>query len=332
MADAHGRPRTIKPLYRVDGRITDQKPPASENRKTEKVELTDEPGRYLVTLGPPRPAPVRPAFPRRPLNPSSVDPSDLSAAEKAELIRWIRKAQPDFDPEADQRGWISVGVLLRQVGYTEEEIRRMDYPQLEHVFRSLWPKMNLERTGSISFAPETSTATIVHIGGDLTPAPAGEPSNVLRFGSATPATDRAAGEAELGSKGGPQKQKRRLRPEEHLVILYGRDPKVATLESRSLPDLAQEQLGESFSDRAYRETGLYKEWRTALEDSLSRHGQGWMEGDVLEAGLEIYGAKPGRSDKRKTLDTKHEAAVRAFLREAANATARAKQRLEDGGK
>jgi hypothetical protein len=122
-----------------------------------------------------------------------------------------------------------------------------------------------------------------------------------------------------------------MKPEEHLWLLYFRDPKVAAMESRSLPAVAQAVFGESFSDRYYRETRLYKEWRAALEETVRHHGLGRMEGDVLEAGLEIYAAKPGRSDKRSTLDHKHEAFVRDFLREAGNAAARAKARLADGG-
>jgi hypothetical protein len=134
-----------------------------------------------------------------------------------------------------------------------------------------------------------------------------------------------------GGKEKPQKSKPKMRPEEHLVVLYMRDPSVATLESRSLPLRAEQEFGERYTDKSYRQTELYKEWRTALEENTRRHGRGWLEGDVLEAGLEIYGSKPGRSDKRGTLDPQHEAAVKAFLRDAGAATARARGRLADGG-
>ena len=313
MADSSGR-GPIKPLYRVDGRITDQKPPKSENRKTEKVELSDEPGRYLVTFGPPLPAPVRPAFPRRPLDPKCLEPSDLSADQKAEVVRWVRKAQPDFDPETDPRGWISVAVKVRDVGYGEHEVRRMGYPQLEHVFRSLWPKMNRETTGSIFFAAETSTASIVRIDGAAVPEP-------------EPRITEAEGDERQS------RPKRKMRPEEQLFILYGRDQRVATLESRSLPAAVEAAFGkgESYTDRCYRDTELYRDWRGALADAAKKCGPGWMEGDMIEAGLEIYGNKPGRSDKRRTLDAKQDAAVRAFFRDADNATARAKARIADGG-
>ena len=123
-----------------------------------------------------------------------------------------------------------------------------------------------------------------------------------------------------------------MRPEEQLILLYSRDPKVATLESRSLPNVAEKEFGYSYSGRVYRRTDLYKEWRTALEENTRHHGLGWLENDVLEAGLENYHSKPGRSDKRPTLDAKHEAAVREFIRDSAAATAGAKSRLQDGGK
>ena len=53
---------------------------------------------------------------------------------------------------------------------------------------------------------------------------------------------------------------------------------------------------------------------------------------TLEAGSEICGAKPSRFGDRPTVDAEHEVAVREFIRDAANVTARAKARLADGGK
>ena len=164
-------------------------------------------------------------------------------------------------------------------------------------------------------ASHPQTAAIVRIDGD--PEPEREPE---------PRTAEANGNR---GKGRPD---RKMRPEEQLLFLYLRDQRVATLESRSLPAVAEKEFGYCYTDRTYRETDLYDEWRIVLEENTRHHGKGWLEGDVLEAGLEIYGSKPGRSDKRRTLDAKHEAAVRAFIRDSAAATARAKARLEDGGK
>jgi hypothetical protein len=161
-------------------------------------------------------------------------------------------------------------------------------------------------------APHPQTAAIARIDGDPGPEP-------------EPRTAEANGDQ---GKGRPD---RKMRPEEQLLFLYLRNPKVATLESRSLPAVAEKEFGYSYTDRAYRGTDLYDEWRIALEENTRHHGRGWLEGDVLEVGLEIYGSKPGRSDKRRTLDAKYEAAVRAFIRDSAAATARAKARIEDGG-
>jgi hypothetical protein len=254
----------------------------------------------------PPPAAARPGFPAMPLDPWCVVSADLSLETREEIVRLVRLVQTDFDPENDPRGWDSVAVLVRGVGYGEEEARLMGYPQLAAIFRTSAAQMRLQKTGSLMCGIATSTSTIVSLKAEPTVA------------------------GEKGSES--QTQKRKMRPEEHLVILYGRDPTVATLESRSLPAVAESQFGESYSDRAYRGTDLYGEWRGSLEDSVRRHGSGWLEGDVLEAGLEIYGSKPGRSDKRRTMDAEHEAAVKAFFRDAANATARAKARLADGGK
>ena len=302
MADSSGR-GPVKPLYHVDGQLTDQKPLKAEGRAIQHVGGSDADGRRLVTMGPAR---SRPAFPRRPLDPACLEPSDLPADQRAEVVRLVRLVQTDFAPEIDPRGWDSVAVLVRGVGYSGEEVCRMGYEELAAVFRTSTAQMRLQKTGSLTCGIATSTSTIVSLKAEPTVA------------------------GENGSES--QTQKRKMRPEEHLVILYGRDPTVATLESRSLPAVAESQFGESYSDRAYRGTDLYVEWRASLEDSVRRHGPGWLEGDVLEAGLEIYGSKPGRSDKRRTIDAEHEAAVKAFFRDAANATARAKSRLADGGK
>ncbi len=162
-------------------------------------------------------------------------------------------------------------------------------------------------------ASHTQTASIVRIDG----APEPEP---------------AALTADANGDQGKGRPKRKMRPEEQLLFLYLRNPKVATLDSRLLPAVAEKEFGYSYTDRAYRGTDLYDEWMFAKEENTRHHGKGWLEGDVLEAGLEIYGSKPGRSDKRRTLDAKHEAAVRDFIRESAAATVRAKARIEDGGK
>jgi len=243
----------------------------------------------------------RPPYPKWPLDPECLEPGE----PRPDVVELVRLVQTDFDPETDPTGWDSVADLVRGDGRPWDEVRQMDYHKLAAFFRNRHTRLKIQLGGTI----ETHTPSIVSYNAE----PAARPKSAV-------------------GGGGKKSQQRKMRPEEHLWLLYFRDPKVATLESRSLPDLAEAELGESFCDRYYRNTDLYTEWRAALEETVHRHGLGWMEGDVLEAGLQIYAAKPGRSDKRSTLDSKYEAAVREFFREAGNAATRAKARLEDGGK
>ena len=166
MADSSGR-GPHKPLYRVDGQLTDQKPPKAEGRAIRHVGGPDASGRRLVTMGPPR---SRPAFPRRPLEPTCLEPSDLPADQKAEVVGLVRLVQTDFDPEKDPNGWDSVAVLVRGVvNYGDEEIRKMDYPQLSAVFRTSAAQMRLQKTGSLHCGIATSTASIVSLETPNTP-------------------------------------------------------------------------------------------------------------------------------------------------------------------
>jgi len=106
-------------------------------------------------------AKLRPAFPRQPLNPSCVDPAELSTIEKDEVVELIRKVQTDFDPESDPWGWDSVAVLVRGVRYTREEVGAMGYPELCATFRTSGGQMRLQKTGSLNYGIATATASIV---------------------------------------------------------------------------------------------------------------------------------------------------------------------------
>jgi len=157
MADSSGR-GPVKPLYRVDGQMADQKPPRAEGRAIEAVEGPGRDGRRVVTMGP---AKSRPAFPRRPLDSACLEPADLSEDQRAEVVRLVRLVQTDFDPEIDPRGWDSVAVLVRGVGYSGEEVLTMNYEQLAAIFRTSAAQMRLQKTGSLTCGIETSTATVV---------------------------------------------------------------------------------------------------------------------------------------------------------------------------
>lgn len=157
MADSSGRGPT-KPLYRVDGQLTDREPPKAEGRVIEAVEGPGRDGRRVVKMGPAR---SRPPFPRRPLDLACLEPADLPEDQKAEVVRLVRLVQTDFNPEIDPRGWDSVAVLVRGVGYSGEEARAMKYEQLAAIFRTSAAQMRLQKTGSLTCGIETSTATVV---------------------------------------------------------------------------------------------------------------------------------------------------------------------------
>jgi hypothetical protein len=299
MDDPTGRSGPTPPRYRVDGELTDQKPPKAERRPIVAVESDPADGRLVVVFGA---AQHRPAFPLRPLDLDCVKSATLSVDDRAEVVRLVRLVQTDFDPEADPRGWDSVADIVLGAGRPPEQVRQMDYRQLAAFFRVNHHGQTIRLGGAI----ETNTPSVVSCNAKQSPPPS---------------------RTQSGDKPRPK-----LRPEEHLLLLYERDPKVATLESRALPALAERELGESYTDRTYRGTDLYTAWRNALQQIVSRYGEGWLEGDVLEAGLEIYGSKPGRSDKRRTPDATCDAAARDFFRKVANATVDAKSRRDEGGK
>jgi len=152
MADSSGCGPT-KPLYRVDGQLTDRKPPKAEGRSIKAVDGPDADGRRLVTMGPAR---SRPAFPRRPLDLACLEPADLPADQKAEVVRLIRLVQTSFDPE-DSRGWDCVADLVHGDGWQWDEVRQMDYHQLAAFFRNRHGRLRVQLGGAV----ETNTPSIV---------------------------------------------------------------------------------------------------------------------------------------------------------------------------
>jgi len=158
MADPTGRSGPTPPRYRVDGELTDQRPPKAERRPIAAVESDPADGRPIVVFGA---AQHRPAFPLRPLDLDCVKPATLSAKDQAELVRLVRLVQTDFDPEGDPRGWDSVAVLVRGVGYGDDAIRRMGYAELAAIFRTSVAQMRLQKTGSVNHGIATNTSSIV---------------------------------------------------------------------------------------------------------------------------------------------------------------------------
>lgn len=154
MADRPGHSGPTPPRYRVDGQLTDQKPPKADRRPIAGVERPPEGGRPVVIYGA---AQERPAFPLRPLDLDCVKPATLSAEGRAEVIQLVRLVQTDFDPERDPRGWESVADIVRGAGRTPDEVRQMDYRELAAFFRVNHEAQKIRLGGAI----ETTTPSIV---------------------------------------------------------------------------------------------------------------------------------------------------------------------------
>jgi hypothetical protein len=125
----------------------------------------------------------RPAFPTRPLEPTCAIDADLALEQRDEIVRLVRLVQTDFDPDKDPNGWDSVAVLVRGVGYSDEEIRKMGYSQLSAIFRTSAAQIRLQKTGSLVCGIATATSTIVRLDESaMPPSPPADGSRVLRPG------------------------------------------------------------------------------------------------------------------------------------------------------
>jgi len=153
MADRPGHSGPTPPPYRVDGQLADQKPPQADRRPVAGLERPLEGDRPVVVYGA---AQTRPAFPRRPLDPACLEPSDLPTDQRAEVVSLVRLIQTDFDPEIDPRGWDSVAEIVRGI-HPEDTVRRMDYPTLVAFFRVRHGQLKIQLGGTI----ETNTPSIV---------------------------------------------------------------------------------------------------------------------------------------------------------------------------
>lgn len=163
------------PRHRLDGQLTESSPPRAERRELLGTEGPDATGRKVYIWGPAR---TRPPFPRRPLDPSCVDVADLSADQKAEVVRLVRLVQTDFDPEKDPRGWDAVAELVRGSGRPADEVRRMGYDELAAFFRVRHGQLKIQLGGTI----ETNTPSIVSA--EIPRSPAAPPPAGIVLGRA----------------------------------------------------------------------------------------------------------------------------------------------------
>ena len=176
MADRPGHPGPTPPPYRVDGQLADQKPPEADRMPIAGLERPPEGGHPVLAYGA---AQERPAFPRRPLDPACLEPSDLPIDQKAEVVRLVRLVQTDFDPKTDPTGWDSVADLVHGDGWTWDEVHQIDYPKLVAFFRNRHTRLKIQLGGTI----ETNTPSIVSCNAAFpSPAQAAEPAR----GATTP--------------------------------------------------------------------------------------------------------------------------------------------------
>ncbi len=68
----------------------------------------------------------RPAWPSRPLDFTCTE----SVPPRPDVLELVRSIQPKFDPEEDSRAWCSVVEMVRSVGRSAEEARRIGYDEL----------------------------------------------------------------------------------------------------------------------------------------------------------------------------------------------------------
>lgn len=72
-----------------------------------------------------------PAWPVRPLDRYCTQCGEPSL----ELVGLIQKVLPDFDPEADRRGWFDVAEVVRRTGRPAAEVEAMGHDELVAFFR-----------------------------------------------------------------------------------------------------------------------------------------------------------------------------------------------------
>jgi hypothetical protein len=107
-------------------------------------------GQRPPIVGPGRPG--RPPYPKWPLDPDCLEPGE----PRPDVVELVRLVQTDFDPETDPTGWDSVADLVRGAGRPWDEVRQMDYHQLDAFFRVNHEAQKLRLGGAI----ETNTPSI----------------------------------------------------------------------------------------------------------------------------------------------------------------------------
>ena len=130
------------------------------------------------------------------------------------------------------------------------------------------------------------------------------------------------------SRQGLRKRLTKIDVEEMVMLLYKRRPAATRLSARDLVPLIKEEFKTLVSYRTIGETDVYNENRAVIKRLIREFGRKFVA-SAFEAGLTISESKPGRGDKRKGGDAKHEALVRKFLRGHDEVTTAAERRVAE---
>lgn len=121
----------------------------------------DDKGTGFVPIG-------NPAWPVRPLDRNCTKFGDPSL----ELVVLIRKVLPDFDPEADRRGWLDVAEFVRRTGRPAAEVEAMGHDELVAFFQH--EVFDRRRSPTEGGRTPTAAAKPAPTTGTVTPAAAAE--------------------------------------------------------------------------------------------------------------------------------------------------------------
>lgn len=130
------------------------------------------------------------------------------------------------------------------------------------------------------------------------------------------------------SRQGCKKRITRIDAEELVLLLHRRRPSTFGLSARKLAPLIEEEFEVKVSYWTISQNDTYDESRKVIAALYAEYGRKFVA-SALQADLTISDSKPGRGDKRKGGDAKHEAMVRKFLQGHDKATTAAERRLAE---
>lgn len=130
------------------------------------------------------------------------------------------------------------------------------------------------------------------------------------------------------SRQGCKKRVTKLDTEELVLLLHRRRQYTFGLSARKLSPLIEEEFGVKVSYWTISQTDEYTDSREKRVAIDAEYGRAFVA-SALQADLTISRSKPGRGDKRKGGDAKHEAMIRDFLRSHDEVTTAAARRVAE---